>query len=111
MIKRTKIFEVTREHLTLLSATYVGWQECEAGAPEINPKRPYGNSDVPEDVARVLGWKPDDGGEYSRKLLKKAEEIHRETAIALQICLSRLEFEPGVYVTTDDICFRTWTPA
>ena len=43
------------EHLKLLKEMYVGWNECEFGAPEIDPKRPYGDSDVYEDMNKILG--------------------------------------------------------
>jgi len=106
---KPQVFEVTEDHLTLLSSTYIDWWDCEYGAPVINPKRPYGNSDVEEDVCQRLGWEPDDLGEYSRTILKKAGELHRETEVALQICLSRLEFKTGVFIS-DDICRREWAP-
>lgn len=108
MRKQNKIFEVTEDHLKLISASYVDWFDCEYGAACINPKRPYGNGDVETDVCEILGIDTDEDGEYTKDSLKRAGEIHKETKTALQICLSLLEFKPGVYVTTDDICFRTW---
>ena len=49
-------FTVTEDHLKLLrAACYVYWNPGEGyGAPAINPKKPYGNSDVPRDVAKIL---------------------------------------------------------
>jgi hypothetical protein len=37
-------FALTREHLKLARRMYIEWDNCEYGAPAINPKRPYGNS-------------------------------------------------------------------
>ena len=49
-----KRFTVTDEHLRLLRRAYVFWDETEFGAPGINAKRPYGNSDVYGDIAEIL---------------------------------------------------------
>ena len=45
-----KNFTVTETHLLLLQRMQVGWCGDEFGAPEINPKRPYGNSSVLTDM-------------------------------------------------------------
>ena len=55
MQKTFGIFILTYQHLNLMGNMHVGWQSCETGAPEIDPKRPYGNSDVAEDIANILG--------------------------------------------------------
>ena len=39
-------FTLTVDHITLLNNMWVDWSDVEYGAPEIDPKRPYGNSDV-----------------------------------------------------------------
>jgi hypothetical protein len=44
----------TRDHLALLSSAYWRMSEMEYGAPEIDGKRPYGNSSVEEDLAEIL---------------------------------------------------------
>ena len=100
---RMKSFTLTEDHVKLLTSgrVGVGWQDCETGAPEIDPKRPYGNSNVAEDVAEILGWEleGDDGYEpvLSRKQREAAMAIHRSTRIALEVILSAKTFEPGVY--------------
>jgi len=75
---------------------------CEFGAPEINPKRPYGNSNVIGDIASILGIEPDVitdyGKEFSDLLVSKLENIHLEMEIVLQIVLNTLSFVPGNYV-------------
>ena len=84
-------FTLTHEHLKLLRRMYVGWQDCETGAPEIDQKRPYGNSSVAEDVAEILGMEPadSDNGEptLSQAQRERCATLHRETETALQIFL------------------------
>lgn len=82
-----KTFQMTEAHLKLLSNFYVVWRTCEYGAPAIDCKRPYGNSDVETDIADILGWDEP----------KNAETIHRELETALQIVLVTQKFEPGLY--------------
>ena len=97
-----KTFIVTKEHLKLLRHFQVGWQDCETGAPEIDPKRPYGNSDVPQDIYEILHDK------RGKKLTSKEKELteeekksylklHLEMEIVLQIILSIGAFEAGEY--------------
>lgn len=104
-------FELTEEHLALLRKMYVGWCGDEYGAPEINPKRPYGNSDVAGDIIEILEWvdgdlDEDDEEEFFESeeyeiLCKRAELIHSQTQIALQIILIMGKFEAGNYVRDD----------
>jgi len=98
------LFTLTEEHLKLLRRACVGWQDCETGAPEIDPKRPYGNSDVWRDVAEILGKPlPEEGDESARAhALERAtqeecERLHRETGHALQIVLQTGEFRTGQF--------------
>lgn len=55
-LNRDTEFTVTEDHLKLLRHIRgVRWDPGEGfGAPFINSKRPYGNSDVPRDVAEIL---------------------------------------------------------
>lgn len=119
-------FEVKPEHLQLIQRFCVGWQDCEFGAPEIDPKRPYGNSAVHQDMIEILGFKELKEGIYEfelfgqkwllkgedkynlylegadeEKLLELLNELHEETEQALQICLATQSFEPGIYETSD----------
>ena len=115
-------FEIKEEHLELLQRMCVGWQDCEFGAPEIDPKRPYGNSDVHQDMIEVLGFNELKEGIYEfilfgkkwllkgedkhniylegadeEELLKELDKLHKETEQALQICLEIKEFKVGIY--------------
>lgn len=93
---QTQKFTLTEDHIKLLRRFEVGWQDCETGAPEIDPKRPYGNSDVETDMHEILTGKehrmgcPDSKREAYLKL-------HREMETALQIVLSTSSFKPGKY--------------
>jgi hypothetical protein len=91
-------FEVTPDHIKLLQAMYVDWNDSENGAPTINPKRPYGNSDVTCDIAKILGWDlPEDEDEIDEKYNIQADKIHREMETCLQILLVNMSIEQGIY--------------
>lgn len=119
-------FVMTENHLKLLQRMNVGWQDCEFGAPEIDPKRPYGNSDVVQDIVEIIGctelregvfefdfagkkWllKGEDKyniefvGPEDDKLYKLLEKLHKETETALQVCLSTKSFKVGKYQEKD----------
>jgi len=107
-------FELTEEHIKLLSHAYVSWCGDEYGAPEIDPKRPYGNSGVVEDVCEILEWKEQkdlmddcfyESAEYE-SLCDKVEKLHKETETALQIILRSQSFEPGTF--EQDTSWSEW---
>jgi hypothetical protein len=122
-------FEIKKEHLKLLQRFIVEWDDCEFGAPAINPKRPYGNSGVIQDIIEILGVNEIKQGIYEftlfdKKYLLKGDDkynldlddeselvqvlnfLHQETEIALQICLNLQKFETGIYQLKED--FNTW---
>ena len=103
-------FTVTGDHLLLMKELEVEWNDAEFGAPTINPKRPYGNSNVCKDMLKILDWEitvsindgpgepfdiDDDG--LPDTLEETLEELHAELETALQICLSTGSFEAGTY--------------
>lgn len=96
-----KIFELKEEHLKLLRKMIIGWDDCEFGAPIIDPKRPYGNSYVYEDIANILGIKGfkdyDDEISFSEEQKNLMDKLHRETETVLQIVLISGKFEAGTY--------------
>ena len=108
MAIRVLRFRVTADHLKLLRRMYVGWQDCEYGAPEIDPKRPYGNSSVEQDIAEILGW-IDRNGEVSDEMSERCAALHRGTQHALQIALCTGSFQEGEYVR--DEYQWNWRPA
>ena len=90
-------FTLTSEHVALLKRMLVEWEdEPYDGAPAINSKRPYGNSDVCGDVAEIVGLTPseDDDGEkqWPKGTRERCLALHRETEKALQICLTAQVF-------------------
>lgn len=100
-------FIITESHLTLLKNAFVGWDGCEYGAPAIDCKRPYGNSDVELDIAELLGWEYSEDG-LDDDMSELASKIHKETKTVLQICLVTGEFKTGVYVKTDKYDNTSW---
>jgi hypothetical protein len=95
-----EFFTVTAEHIALLPRLCFGWQDCEYGAPEVDPKRPYGNSDVQRDIAKILGWplvKTRGGDDLSPEQSERADAIHREMATVLSILCACNGVQPGRY--------------
>jgi len=115
-------FEIKSEHLKLIQRFYVDWNYCEFGAPEIDPKRPYGNSDVHRDMIKILGIEELKEGIYKFKLfgkewllkgedkyniyldgadektlIEELDKLHEETETTLQICLDTQTFQTGIF--------------
>lgn len=104
-------FEVTEQHLALLRRMYVEplW-DC---APQLDVKRPYGNSDVCGDVAAILGIhiEKDEGGwltSAGKAVTDLMWKLHTEAGIALQIILFTGEFRAGKFFRPDRYDTRTW---
>jgi hypothetical protein len=80
-------FTVKPEHLKLLKRMYIGWEDCEFGAPAVDCKRPYGNSWVYGDIADILDIKP--AGENEEEFTDEQEDVmrglHKEMQTVLQI--------------------------
>ena len=111
-----KTFELKEEHLKLLARANWRWQDCEFGAPEIHPKRPYGNSSVIQDIAEILG-EEEELCPNCREPLKdvdgeRLEAFHHELKTAIQLIFSRRTFIPGVYknVAANDWDDPEWEP-
>lgn len=103
---RGKTFQVRAEHLELLRAAYVGWDDCEFGAPAIDPKCPYGDSDVERSIAKVLGM--DTSEEVVEAKAADLRRLHGETKTALQVVLCTGKFEPGLYQQARAYCDLSW---
>jgi hypothetical protein len=109
------IFEVTEEHVTLLRHAYVGWEGCEFGAPAINCKRPYGNSDVITDIAKLLHPEFSEMREgaqmdWLEDNAVRLRAVHETTQTALQIFLVTGHMKPGRYIRLVDYDQRSWRP-
>jgi hypothetical protein len=104
-------FTLTKDHIKLIRQMFVGWQDGYEGAPEVNIKRPYGNSDVFRDVAEILEvkWEGMEDEEYAPETIRnQLTTLHRETEFALQIVLVTGSFEPGKFVKKDRYMRRSW---
>lgn len=103
-------FIVRKEHLDLLSEAHISWNEIETGAPTIDPKRPYGNSDVVMDIYEILD---PEGSKEGRDLTEENESIlfdlHKETEKTLQIVLETGRFLPGIYEKDRNWEFKGFT--
>lgn len=111
MPTKKEYFKLTENHIHLLKHARVGWWECETGAPYIDPKRPYGNGDVGQDVCELMGWEiPDDEEEEGEheELMDKAISLHYETHQAMHIILTLNGAEPGVYSRTGGYSPGPW---
>jgi hypothetical protein len=107
VVDRVGEFTVTGEHLRLLRRAYVSWEEGEfLGAPSIDSKRPYGNSDIYRDIAEILDVPESEWADEDFNPSPDAEwrflRLHVETAVALQVALATGEFRTGRYVREDD---------
>jgi len=100
-----KSFKLKQEHIKLLKNAYISWDDCEYGAPAIDCKRPYGNSDVEMEMVKILGYKVFEDGHGDKHLTKEQSDylrkLHEETQDALQIILRNLEVKPGVYEASE----------
>lgn len=95
-------FTVTDDHLRLLDRINIGYDDStEFGAPEVDPKRPYGNSDVYGDIGEILGVQPDGeddwGPEFSDAQRERFRRIHRDMETVLQILVRHRSIRAGVY--------------
>lgn len=102
-----KRFEVTEQHLALLPHLWFNYNDyCEFGAPEVDPKRPYGNSDVYGDLAEILKLEPVSVNEYDESEFSDAQRadmlrVHKEMQTVLNI-LARVAIDgiaTGWYAT------------
>ncbi len=104
-------FTVTEDHLKLLRHAYLYWEYGEGyGAPAIDPKRPYGNSDVERDIAEILeapesDWELVDGEVLypTPEAQERFTRLHVETMVVLHIALATGGFRSGHYIRDDVI--------
>lgn len=109
----TYTFLLTADHIALLRAAWVVWDDCEFGAPTIDCKRPYGKGAVVDSILEILGWEPEGIDAYgdrapSPEQRKRAEALHGETRTALQIILTTGTFVPGTYEMAREYEWTSW---
>ena len=107
-----KRFTVTEDHINLLRNAYVDWNGSEFGAPTINPKRPYGNSDVYSDINRILGYRfapfiGRNAEDFTQRQMEAMYELHSDLETVLQIFLVTGKMEIGTYCSKDNY-ERNW---
>ena len=94
-------FEVTDEHLRLLSQLSLEWDE-EYDVPSVDPKRPYGEMTwYTVEMAVHLGEPPekdaDDRAILTDEQENRLERLHREMQPAMQIFLRYGDLGPGPF--------------
>jgi hypothetical protein len=106
-VDQDETFQVTDDHLKLLRAAQVSWDDSMyEGAPEIDIKRPYGNKyDVAADVAFILTGEQRELSAHERA---RYIQLHRDMERVLAIVLATGSFAPGRYVKRP---FRKWAKA
>lgn len=87
--------KITKDHVKLAKRMYVRWEDCEYGAPSIDCKRPYGNSDVEGDVAEILGWPVDEDDGLTAEQSKEAARLHREMLGVIRVLLANADLVVG----------------
>lgn len=100
-------FRVLPEHIMLLQHAYVRWNNCETGAPCIDPKRPYGNSSVIPDIAEILN-KAFDEEDYDNETADYLFKLHKETEQVLEIFLQTGVMMPGLYQRDNNNYHSKW---
>lgn len=98
-------FTVKPAHLKLLRHANVGWNGMEFGAPSIDGKRPFGSSNVYDDMVRILGLEQHAD---SHEVLDMLERVYGELKTVLQIALATGRFEPGEYRQEREYDQRSW---
>lgn len=93
-----KEFFVKPDHLKLMKASNVRWEDCEFGAASIDCKRPYGNSSVYEDIGELLGITHSEDSEFEDSQIDFMAELHAQTQTCLEILLHTLSLKVGKYV-------------
>jgi hypothetical protein len=57
------------------------WLDYCYGAPGLDPKRPFGNSNVERDILEILDAEPEDEGDFSDEQFEYARTLYREKLI------------------------------
>lgn len=102
---------VTENHLKLLKKLYVGWDDTEFGAPCIDPKRPFGNSNVFSDMAQILGFELADYEKQPELYDKQCTSLlkgYHELQDCLQILCTNLKLETGKYALENKYDVKSW---
>lgn len=101
-------FHLTQDHIDLLQHVNIRWMDAEYGAPQVDPKRPFGNSGrsyIEREICEYLGLEPiatDREGTdvYDDDEQREAVETYHELDTAMKIVLRCQTFTPGVFATS-----------
>lgn len=90
-----KRFHLKEDHIKLLQNMNIRWNNKGYGSPEVDSKRPFGNSgtkDIEEDICDYLNLNKnnEDDIEYARN-------IYDGLDVAMEIVLSLKTFDSGVF--------------
>ena len=101
MMKEKIVFELKPEHITLMKnlcfRTVIHTEYGDRFIPEINRKRPFGNSGAAYSAAEYLSCERDAEGKFSPETLGRIEELILELPVALEIVMDNQTFIPGKY--------------
>lgn len=102
-MRKRKTFTITEDHLKLLRHAYTSWYSAEYGAPTIDPKRPYGDSNVHRSMVKALGWPTheDQDGDYPKEITDKLDQLHQDLETVLQIIFRNLSVKTGTYIADE----------
>jgi hypothetical protein len=98
-MNREQNFYLTADHIKLLREFVVIWDMAEAGAPVIDPSRPYGSSNRYSDMARILGLTAD-GAALSTEQKSALDQLYQDMTAAFEIALQHGRLMPGEYSYT-----------
>jgi len=103
-----KRFTVTEDHLKILKLLRIDYDQ----GPEVDRKRPYGNTDYQGDILTALGEKQTEAASGEKFWTKdqgnRADSLHREVGKALQIVLCTGMFETGTYEQRKSYRSNSW---
>lgn len=114
-MKEYERFVITHDHIKLLQNMYFSYDEGgEFGAPAVNSKRPYGNSNVYDDIGEIIEELPElvdcYGDEvYSDDQTARFLKIHKEMTTVLNIIAATCMVESGEY--QKEKYTNNWEPA
>ena len=104
-------FTMTKQHLALVSAIWVRWDDMGIGAPFVSYRDPYGPGLCASQVLHVVGenvdlqWREARADfhqvEPTARCQKRAQVLHKQVGTALQIVLATQSWEPGIYRRLD----------
>lgn len=100
---KTIYFDLTEEHVKLIRQFNITWDGAYEGAPAVDSKRPFGNSDLECDICEILEIEPvehdnmEDETIYPKGTSDRVMKLYAELELALQVVLTAGSFEPGRY--------------